>query len=67
MCVVVSLVTGLIIEFGYKAFKKIIEEIHELGIYYLVGFFVLHWLGVLIAEFTNQKGIVSRIVSGSKN
>jgi len=42
------------------------EEIHELGVYYLVGFIVLHWSGVLIAEFTDQKGIVSRIVSGSK-
>jgi cytochrome b561 len=66
ICVVVSLVTGLIIEFGPKAFKKSMEEIHELGVYYLVGFIVLHWSGVLIAEFTDQKGIVSRIVSGSK-
>jgi cytochrome b561 len=66
ICVVVSLVTGLIIEFGPKAFKKSMEEIHELGVYYLVGFIVLHWSGVMIAEFTDQKGIVSRIVSGSK-
>jgi len=61
-----SLVTGLIIEFSPKAFKKSMEEIHELGVYYLVGFIVLHWSGVLIAEFTDQKGIISRIVIGSK-
>lgn len=66
-CVVISLVTGLIIEFGPKEFKKPMEEIHVLGIYYLIGFIVIHVAGVFIAEFTNQKGIISRIVSGSKN
>jgi len=65
-CVVISLVTGLIIEFGPKELKTPIEEIHVLGIYYLIGFIVLHISGVLMAEFTNQKGIISRIVSGSK-
>jgi cytochrome b561 len=65
-CVVISLVTGLIIEFGPKEFKTPMEEIHVLGIYYLIGFIVLHIGGVLIAEFTNQKGIISRIVSGSR-
>ena len=66
ICVVISLVTGLIIEFGPKEFKKPMEEIHVLGIYYLVGFIVIHITGVFVAEFTNQKGIISRIVSGSK-
>jgi cytochrome b561 len=66
LCVVISLVTGLLIEFGPKAFKKPMEEIHLLGIYYLVGFIVIHIAGVLVAEFTDKKGIISRIVSGSK-
>lgn len=66
LCVTISLTTGLIIEFGPEKFKKSMEEIHVLGIYYLVGFIVLHWGGVFIAEITNQKGIVSRIISGSK-
>jgi len=65
-CVVISLVTGLIIEFGPKELKKPMEEIHILGIYYLIGFILLHIAGVLIAEFTDQKGIISKIVSGSK-
>ncbi len=65
VCVVISLVTGLVIEFGPKDFKKPMEEIHELGIYYLVGFIILHWGGILVAELTDQKGIVSRIISGS--
>ena len=66
ICVIISLATGLIIEFGPKELKKPMEEIHVLGIYYLIGFIVLHWAGVFIAEFTDQKGIISRIVSGSK-
>ncbi|MCK0192019.1 cytochrome b/b6 domain-containing protein [Arenibacter sp. F20364] len=64
--VVISLFTGLIIEFGPKELKSSMEEIHILGIYYLIGFIVLHLAGVFIAEFTDQKGIISRIVSGSK-
>jgi len=66
LCVIVSLVTGLIIELGPKEFKKPMEEIHVLGIYYLIAFIGIHLAGVLIAEFTDQKGIISRIVSGSK-
>ena len=41
-------------------------EIHELGVYYLVAFIIIHLAGVLIAEFTNQKGIISKIISGKK-
>jgi cytochrome b561 len=65
VCVVISLVTGLVIEFGPKDFKKPMEKIHVMGIYYLVGFIVLHWGGILVAELTDQKGIVSRIISGA--
>jgi cytochrome b len=42
------------------------ESIHELSIYYLLGFIVLHIGGVLYAEFTTNKGIISKIVSGDK-
>ncbi|UMB54620.1 cytochrome b/b6 domain-containing protein [Lutibacter sp. A64] len=66
LCVIVSLVTGLIIVLGPKEFKKPMEEIHVLSIYYLIAFIAIHLAGVLIAEFTDQKGIISRIVSGSK-
>lgn len=67
LCVIASLTTGLIIEIGPKGLKKPMEEIHILGIYYLTAFIVIHLAGVLIAEFTDQKGIISRIISGSNN
>lgn len=60
----ISLVTGLLIELGPENLKKPMEEIHMLSIYYLIPFIAIHLAGVLIAEFTDQKGIVSRIVSG---
>lgn len=66
LCIVVSLVTGLVIELGPKSLKKPMEDIHILSIYYLVPFLVIHLAGVLLAEFTDRKGIVSRIVSGGK-
>jgi cytochrome b561 len=66
ICVLISLLTGLIIELGPKELKNTMEEIHVLGIYYLVAFIVIHIGGVLMAEFTNQKGIISRIISGKK-
>ena len=66
ICVIVSLITGLIIELGPKELKTTMEEIHILSIYYLIAFIAVHLAGVLIAEFSDQKGIISRIVSGSK-
>lgn len=63
-CTAVSLITGLIIEFGPKVYKKPMEEIHELSLYYLLIFMILHFAGILIAEFTSDKGLISRIISG---
>lgn len=66
-CVIISLITGLIIELGPKELKKPMEEIHVLGIYYLVAFIGIHIGGVLLAEFTYHKGVISSIISGRKN
>ncbi len=64
--VAISLVTGLIIKFGPKTLKSTMEEIHVLSIYYLITFLIIHFGGVLLAEFTTQHGIISRIISGTK-
>ena len=42
------------------------EEIHELSIYYLLAFIVIHFGGVLVAELGSQKGIISKIISGNE-
>lgn len=62
--IVISLLTGLLIEFGPKDLKKPLENIHVLSIYYLIPYVFIHIIGVLVAEFSDQKGIISRIVSG---
>lgn len=64
LCVIVSLITGLVIELGPKTVKKSMESIHKLSVYYLVPYLLIHLAGVLYAEFTDEKGIISRIISG---
>jgi cytochrome b561 len=66
VCVVASLVTGLVIEWGPRSIKANVEEIHKLSIYYLVTYIVLHLGGVFLAEFGKQRGIISRVISGRK-
>jgi len=61
----ISLTTGLIIKFGPKDWKAQTESIHELSIYYVIAYIILHMTGVFRAEFTQQKGIISRIISGN--
>jgi cytochrome b561 len=65
-CVAVSLVTGLLIEFGPKHIKAATESVHKLSVYYLIAFMILHLGGVFIAEFGRHKGIISAIISGNK-
>lgn len=65
-CMAVSLCTGLLIVLGPRGMKETVEGIHALSIYYLLAFIALHLGGVLLAEFTSDQGIVSRIVSGAR-
>lgn len=65
-CLAVTLTTGLIMEFGPKTMKDFMEEIHVLSLYYLIPFLILHVGGILLAEFTTQPGIISRIVRGKQ-
>jgi cytochrome b561 len=61
-----SLVTGLLIVNGPESIKESVEDIHVLSIYYLITYLILHFGGVIMAEFTNQQGIISRMVSGNR-
>jgi cytochrome b561 len=62
----ISLITGLIMEFGPRSLKLLMIKIHSLSNYFLIPFLIMHLAGVLLAEFKNQKGIISKIVSGTK-
>lgn len=66
VCFAGSLFTGMMIVWGPDSLHETMEEIHVLSIYYLLGFIVLHFGGVLMAEMTDQQGIISRVISGTK-
>ena len=65
VCVAISLITGLTIVLGPKNLKDLMEQIHVLSIYYLLTFIVLHLGGVIMAEFTTRRGIISSVISGN--
>lgn len=61
--------SGLILTFkaemGFdKSFTQPVKEIHELSMWFFVGFVALHILGVLFAELTKDRGIVSDMIHG---
>lgn len=65
-CVATSLITGLFMEFGPADLEHTMEDIHVLSIYYLVAYMIIHIGGVLAAEFSDEQGLISRIISGVK-
>lgn len=68
ICVVITLVTGFFLLFGARGagYKPIMKFLHVNALYFLIPFIVLHLGGVLYSEFTDKKGIISRIISGSR-
>ena len=57
-----TLATGFLIVNGPPAWKKGLESIHELSLYYILTFIVIHFTGILLAEYGSEKGIISRII-----
>ena len=64
-------VTGLCMAFGRdlgipREIGRTLREIHSFGQYLMYGFIFIHLGGVLIAENTNNKGLVSGMINGNK-
>lgn len=63
--VFISAFTGICIEKGFlEQWKHSIETVHKWGIYWFPIFIVLHIVGLVIAEHSNKKGIVSKMIGG---
>ncbi len=63
--VLISAVTGILIhKHFFEQWKDGIETVHKLGIYWFPIFILLHLVGILIAEHSNKKGIVSKMIGG---
>lgn len=60
----ITLISGLLIKFGPDSIHKITEDIHKLTLYYIIPFLILHFTGIILAELTSKKGIVSKMIGG---
>ena len=60
--------TGLIMIYEdvswLKSFQDLAKEVHEFTMYLIIGFIVLHVVGVVWAETKEDHGLVSRMVGG---
>lgn len=65
LCVITSLLTGLIIKFEIEVLPQVdFETIHKASIYYFIGFLIIHFVGVMLAELSSDNGIISRMIHG---
>ncbi|MDY0117184.1 MAG: cytochrome b/b6 domain-containing protein [Sulfurimonadaceae bacterium] len=54
-------------ELGFtKDFAHTLKEIHEFSFNFVLYFALLHVMGVVVAEFRGEKGIISRMIHGEK-
>lgn len=63
--VAISAFTGICIEKDlFSAQHETIESVHKWGIYWFPIFILLHFGGIVIAEFYGKKGITSKMIGG---
>jgi cytochrome b561 len=60
----ISLITGFLIVNGPQEYKNGLESIHVQSLYYVILFIILHMIGIVLSEFSNEKGIVSKMIHG---
>jgi len=60
----ISLITGFFIVNGPAKYKDYLEGIHVQSIYYVTFFVIMHMLGLVLAELSDEKGIVSKMIHG---
>lgn len=66
ICFATSLLTGIVLVWGndWPSLRKVAKVFHMQGMYYAVGFVVLHLGGLVLAELGKNKGIISRMIHG---
>jgi Ni/Fe-hydrogenase 1 B-type cytochrome subunit len=68
---IIMAVTGLFLAFEdffepYKAIRHSVKEVHGFCMYIVLGFIVIHLVGVFLAERKDSNGIVSDMINGGK-
>jgi Ni/Fe-hydrogenase 1 B-type cytochrome subunit len=64
-------ITGLCMAFGRdlgipREIGRTLREIHSFGQYFMYAFVIVHLCGVIIADITTNKGLVSGMINGNK-
>lgn len=62
--IAVSIVTGFYLKWIDGEWKEPMETVHKWAIYWFPIFILLHFGGIIIAELTDKKGIVSKMIGG---
>lgn len=67
----VMVITGLALTWAddvpfLHSIEHTVKDVHNVTMYLIIGFFVLHLAGVVWSEITEDHGLISRMVSGSK-
>ena len=60
----ISLISGFFIVKGPIKYKDFLETIHVQSLYYVILFVIVHMAGIIVAELSDGKGIVSKMING---
>lgn len=64
--VFIDIITGFYMMWGDGTYQSVLEPIHKYSLYWFPIFFVLHILGIVIGELTNDSGVVSKMINGKE-
>jgi len=69
LVLLIMVLTGLFLAFEdffepYKSIRHTVKDVHNFGMYIVLGFITIHLAGVFLAERKDAKGIVSDMING---
>jgi cytochrome b561 len=62
----ITLLSGTFVELGgqWKAARQVMKTIHVQALYFALAFIIVHFVGLVFAELTNERGVVSKMIHG---
>ena len=61
-----NLITGGLGEHAVEEIEEVAEEIHEFGLWFVIGFFIFHMGGLLIHHLFDRGGLLASMIHGKK-
>lgn len=59
----ITLCSGILMT-NIESLKETMEEIHELSLFYVIPFSIIHFAGIFVSEHTDGKGVASKMIAG---